>query len=149
MIAKITHRNLYYLLLACTLLLSTIGVTAQPAHSAKVQGYLEILAAEAPEEQITVIIQKRDQSDAAERIVLANGGQVVRQITLINAFVATIKAQVVKPLRESTAINWVTLDAPVVSQNSGPAGALHLQDDFAAVAFNGSDGTFAWQSEWV
>ena len=149
MIAKITQRNLYYLLLACTLLLSTIGVTAQPAHSAKVQGYLEILAAEAPEEQITVIIQKRDQSDAAERIVLANGGQVVRQITLINAFVATIKAQVVKPLRESTAINWVTLDAPVVSQNNGPAGALHLQDDFAAVAFNGSDGTFAWQSEWV
>ena len=149
MIAKITQRNLYYLLLACTLLLSIIGVTAQPAHSAKVQGYLEILAAEAPEEQITVIIQKRDQSDAAERIVLANGGQVVRQITLINAFVATIKAQVVKPLRESNAISWVTLDAPVVSQNSGPEGALHLQDDFIAVVFNGSDGSFAWQNEWV
>ena len=148
MFTKKRWHNLVYLLFAGALLLAMLGAVPL-TRTPKVQGYLQTLAAQNPEERVTVIVQKRDQSETAEQIVLANGGQVVRTLPFINAFAATISAKVVDQLDASSAVNWVALDAPVVSQNSGPEGALHLQDDFTAVAFNGSDGTFAWQSEWV
>lgn len=146
MIGNKPWQSLVYLLFACSLMLPTV-LTDQP--TPKVQGYLQKLAATDPAERINVIVQKRDNSDIAERLVLAHGGVITRKLALINAFVATINAHTISYLAQSNAIHGISLDAPVVSQNSDPEGALHLQDDFTAVAFNGSDGSFAWSSEWV
>lgn len=125
MIAIKAWNNLFYLLFACTLLLTTV-FTMQPTYTPKVQAYLKTLAATDPEERVTVIVQKHDHRDAAERAVTAQGGEVVSALPLINAFVAKIVARSVNQLEQSAAIKWVSLDAPVVSQNSGLEGALHL-----------------------
>lgn len=68
---------------------------------------------------------------------------------MLNAFAAVVPVRLLAQLEQSTTVRWVSLDAPVVSQNSSLPGGVTIQDDFAAVAYNGSTGSFAWQSDWA
>ena len=143
---KILNR-LLSLLLFCSLLIPTV-VAARSSDPPNVQGYLQTLAATHPDDRVTVIVQKHDHRDTAEQIVLANGGQVMRQLPLINAFTATMTAKAVMQLARSATIKWIALDAPILSQTGGAPGTLLVLDDFATVAYNGDDGSFGWQGDW-
>ena len=50
------------------------------------------LAAESPDQVVTVMVQKADGSDQPERLVEKLGGQVTKTLKLINAFVAKLPA---------------------------------------------------------
>jgi serine protease AprX len=146
------YRFLNYLLtvsLLVPLLVAARSADPLPPSNVNGQPYLATLAAQAPDEAVPVIVQKRDSSDKAEQLVLAQGGAIIRQLPLINAFAATVPAAVAQELAQSAAVRWVSLDAPVVSQNSTLPGALTVQDDFVTVAYNGSNGTAAWLSDWT
>ncbi len=150
-------RNLFYRFISYLMLVSLLLPLVVAARSAPLlpvreinaQSYLTTLAAQAPQERIAVIVQKRDMTDAAEQFVLGQGGEITRQLPFINAFAATMPAAVAQQLAQSPAVGWVSLDAPVVSQNSTLPGALVVQDDFVTAAYNGSDGSAAWQGDWT
>lgn len=63
MFTKKRWHTLVYLLFAGALLLAIVGAVPL-TRTPKVQGYLQTLAAQNPEERVTVIIQKRDQSES-------------------------------------------------------------------------------------
>ena len=129
-------------------LLSPAPVAALPANTIttpKIQDYLLALAATTPDEIVAVIVQKADASAAAEALVTANGGQVTKTLSLINAFVARLPVHAVAALAASPAVKWVSLDAPVMSMSTA---GLSAADDFTETAYNGSSGSYGWASDW-
>lgn len=155
MSSKLIYRFICVLILLALLVpmsenpLRTSKAAAQSIDAPKLQGYLATLAQQAPGERVAIIVQKQGASDEAEQIVSRNGGQVTKALPMLNAFAAVVPVRLLTQLEQSTAVRWVSLDAPVVSQNSTLPGAVTIQDDFAAVAYNGSTGSFAWQSDWA
>jgi serine protease AprX len=73
------------------------------------------LASEAPDQLVRVIVQKADQTDRAAQAVQALDGEVLKDLDLINAFAAQVPAATLKQLGAEASVNWVYLDAPVVS----------------------------------
>ena len=142
---------LLHLLLLLSLLVP-LPVSAQTetvqAVPPKIQSYLTQLATNEPTEQVALIIQKATTDDRVERFVQRNGGTVTRSLRLINAFAAEAPASLIPQLAELPGVRRVSLDAPMVNQNSRLPGSVSVQDDFAAIAYNGSDGNFAWQGDW-
>ncbi|MEZ4865471.1 MAG: S8 family serine peptidase [Caldilineaceae bacterium] len=114
----------------------------------KIQGYLAQLAQHEPDEVIPLIVQTYGDSDEAERLVRANGGEVTRRFSIINAFAAVAPTHVIAQLATSPTVRWVALDAPMESQTTAVEGSVSAQDEFTSLSFHGSDGAFAWQSDW-
>lgn len=129
--------------------LSTLKAAAQSVDTPKLQGYLATLARQDPGERVAVIVQKQGVSDEAEQIVSRGGGQITKVLPMLNAFAAVVPVPVLAQLEQSAATRWVSFDAPVMSQNRSLPGAVTIQDEFAMVAYNGSNGRAAWQGDWV
>jgi subtilisin family serine protease len=130
-----------------------LPAAAQPISAqegrAKMQNYLRQLAQHEPTERVALIVQKQTTDDGVEQFVERNGGTITRSLALINAFAAEVPASLLPRLAELSGVRQVSINAPVVNQNSALPGSVSAQDDFAAVAYNGSDGTFAWQNDWA
>ena len=71
--------------------------------------------AENPGGTIRVIVQVTDEAHPAEQYVGHMGGRVLKELPLINAFVAEIPAQSVPQLSRMADVIWVSLDARVES----------------------------------
>ena len=140
------HLLLLFALLA-PLPASAQSVSGQEGNT-KIQHYLRQLAQQEPTERVALIIQKTTSDDSVERFVQRNGGMIKRDLALINAVAAEAPASLIPQLATLRGVRRVSIDAPMINQNSGLPGSVSAQDDFAAVAYNGSDGTFAWQSDW-
>ncbi len=96
-------------------LLMPLGYSSEASAVAKIQPTLAEIAAESPNASVRVIIQKADQSYQAERLVAKHGGTYLKKLGFIHGFVAQIPVSAVLQLANSTAVNWVSLDSPVVS----------------------------------
>ncbi len=123
---------------------------ADPAGIAKIQpALLSEIAAAAPDEMVRIIVQKADSSGAVEAYVQELGGQVLSELDLINAFVALLPGKQISEFIKTSAVNWVALDAPVISASIEP-GSHTYRDEFNQEAYNGSDGTENWAgTPWV
>ncbi len=109
------------LVLAASLLApATMAIT--PSQAAQIQPELAALVAAAPEQVVRVMVQKADNTDHAERLVEQLGGQVLKDLNLINAFAAELPAVAASKLARQASVNWVTLDAPVISTAKGRGG---------------------------
>jgi serine protease AprX len=75
------------------------------------------MAATQPEQIVSVIVQKANASDQAERYVEELGGKITKDLHIINAFAARMSASQAKKLAGSSMVRWVSLDAPV--ENTG------------------------------
>ncbi len=115
--------------------------TAVHTHSALVS-----LAHQAPHHTVAIIVQKTEASRQAEALVTRLEGTVTRDLSLINAFAATLPAKHVLAVASHPAVKWVSLDAPVHQSGSAPQ---TLRDEFNNVAYNNNDGTAVWASAWV
>jgi serine protease AprX len=148
--AKQRHLLLHFLLLLS--LLAPLPVAGQAsiaaAETGKIQGYLARLAQQEPTERVALIIQKATNDDSVERFVQRNGGTIKRDLGLINAVAAEAPASLIPQLANLRGVRRVSIDAPMINQNSGLPGSVSAQDDFAAVAYDGNDGSFAWQNHW-
>ncbi|MCJ7700300.1 MAG: S8 family serine peptidase, partial [Anaerolineales bacterium] len=56
-----------------------------------------------------------DDTDQAERFVETLGGKVIKELELIHSFAALVPSKAVPQLANLAAVNWVSLDAPMVS----------------------------------
>ena len=72
------------------------------------------LVAGDPDGTLRVIVQKADATGQAERLVQRWGGQVLKDLHIINAFAAEMPAKSLPRLASMAAVNWVALDAPMV-----------------------------------
>ena len=113
---KFLHLFMAVMLLAGTLGFSALSVAGEPTN---VQPVLAQLAAESPEQRVSVIVQKFGDSDSVEGLVESLGGEVTRDLSIINAFSAEVPAGVVPKLAEENGVRWVSLDGPVVTTAKG------------------------------
>jgi len=98
--------------------------TPRAAAAPKVHPQLVALAAEKPEQPVAVIAQKADDTTGAEQLVARLGGQVTKDLHIINAFAARLPARGAVQLAQSPLVRWVSPDGPVArSGKPGPAPA--------------------------
>ena len=79
---------------------------------AKLQPTLQKLAQAKPQETVAVIVQKTGGADV-EALVPELGGEVTKDLHIINAFAAELPAGAVAALASDDGVRWVGLDAPV------------------------------------
>jgi len=105
------------LLVVMALVLSLVMPLAAPLaqSSARVQPLLLELAARQPDQVVSVIVQKAVKDDRVEQAVGALGAKVTKDLRIINAFAAEMKAKDVPQLAKAAGVHWISLDAPTRS----------------------------------
>lgn len=126
-------RKIIQVTMILVFLTGMLGTTFTPLEDAQlhVQPVLIQTAKESPYQVVSVIVRKADASDWAERLVERLGGQVTKDLHIINAFAAEMSAGAVRELAASPAVRWVSLDAPVESAGKpGPNTSTDPQNYF-------------------
>ncbi|MEZ4862888.1 MAG: S8 family serine peptidase [Caldilineaceae bacterium] len=102
------------------------------------------LALADPGDVVAMIVQTEDDHQT-QALIEAAGGQVTAHFPLISSLAAAAPAAVVNDLAAVTSVQWVALDAPVMTMDEQ---TLAAADDFTTVAYNGADGNYAWSGDW-
>jgi serine protease AprX len=111
---KVKYLNLVVALaLVMTLAMPLAAPLAQLG--ARIQPLLVELAAQDPDQTVSVIVQKSVKDDRVEQAVGALGGTVTKDLHIINAFAAELKAKDVTQLARVNGVRWVSFDAPTQS----------------------------------
>jgi hypothetical protein len=108
-------RKILPVIIILVLMFTTIGSVAPypGAATAKIHPLLIELAARAPDQIVSVIVQKTSISNQAEMLTQNLGGKVTKDLHIINAFAAEMSAAAALQLSASPAVRWVSPDAPV------------------------------------
>jgi serine protease AprX len=80
-----------------------------------VQPALVAQAIEYPDQEVRVIVQKQSSATNVEAFVPRLGGQVIRDLAIINAFVAQLPAAQALELARMPGVTWVSLDGQTFS----------------------------------
>jgi serine protease AprX len=104
-------------ILLTAILLGLFAPASGPIHveAARMNPGLMYMAQEAPDRLLKVIVQKSDNTNEAEELVERLGGVITKDLHMINAFAAELLASEVLDLSKSASVQWVSLDAPMVS----------------------------------
>jgi serine protease AprX len=112
------------LLLVVALLLPLVAVAPVQASLAhNVQPLLLQMASAQPEARVSVIVQKTNKDTRVEELMARLGGKVTKDLHIINAFAAEMRAKDVAQLARA-GVRWVSLDAPMV-EAGGPDGTVN------------------------
>ncbi len=113
---KMIRRILSTLFLFIFLSASLGGSPAVPPGQAqRIHPVLAQLAAQDPDQSVSILVQKTDDSQEAEAEVARLGGRVTFDLSIIHAFAASMPAGLVRQLAAAPGVQWVTLDAPMKS----------------------------------
>lgn len=106
------------------MMLGAVGPAAMPAiaNPARMRPMLARIAAETPEQMVSVIVQRVEVSERVERLVTRLGGRVTKDLHIINAFAAEMTASAARQLATSSAVRWISLDGAVASAGKGGGG---------------------------
>jgi serine protease AprX len=129
--------------------LGLIGPTALTAGAAHVKAHplLIQIADQTPQKQVDVIVQKLVRDNHLEDAVARLGGEVTKELYIINAFAAKMTATDAIKLSSDPGVRWVSLDAPVLQGSGAEASqAVSLRVDFNQPVF--SDVSSNWNQEW-
>ena len=136
------------LLVVMALVLSLVMPLAAPLAqaTARVQPLLLEMAVQQPDQMVSVIVQKTVKDDRVEQAVGALGGTITKDLHIINAFAAEMKAKDVAQLAKIDGVKWVSLDGRVTS-----ASLINytVRDEFAAVSYSNNNGTQSWTGNWI
>ena len=113
-----TQRKLYKLLSVLLVLMLVPGLFASDSPTSRdvavsLQPVLAEIAAQQPDQPVSVIVQKTVGASSVEELVTSMGGQVTKDLSIINAFGAEMTAGAVAQLAKTESVRWVSLDAPV------------------------------------
>ncbi|HKZ86243.1 MAG TPA: S8 family peptidase [Anaerolineae bacterium] len=108
------------LLVALTLVVALLPVASAPTMPLRAQPILLQMAAQQPEATLGVIVQEAVKDDRLENMVAALGGKVTKDLRIINAFAAEMKASDALQLARADGVRWVSLDAPVAGAAGKP-----------------------------
>ncbi|MBI5302779.1 MAG: S8 family peptidase [Chloroflexi bacterium] len=103
-------------ILVLFMLMAVASFTVSTPHTAalsRLQPILARYAAESPDMQIGIIVQKSTQDAKVEPIVTRLGGTVSQDLSLIKGFSAQLKAKDVLELAKADGIRWISFDAPM------------------------------------
>jgi serine protease AprX len=140
-------RKICQILIALTFVFGLLGPVALPARAevAKAHPLLAQLAAEEPAQRVAVIIQKSAAGADLEAKVARLGGEVTKELHIINAFAAELPAKAAMTLARDPAVRWVSLDAPM--ERSAIA-MQALRDNFDSYSYANNDGSFSFEGDW-
>ncbi len=111
---RATGRLLLLTVFALLFSLSPAGTsTLAMSSDLSAQPILLSLAAEQPDLDINVIVQKTVHDTSVEDEARALGGLVTKDLSIINAFAADIPARAVVHLASARGVRWISLDAAV------------------------------------
>ncbi len=110
-------RQFLQIFIIAIMVLGLFGSTAptQGFESAKVQPILVGLANQNPDQMVRVIVQKAAGATGTEERVSALGGQITKDLYIINAFGAEMSAKDAVQLSKTSDVRWVSLDAAMKS----------------------------------
>jgi serine protease AprX len=89
------------------------GTTRAVERLPQAQPQLLQLALQQPNTLVDVIVQKSVSDRRVEDEVLNLGGQITKNLDIINAFVATMPASALPNLARADGVRWLSLDGPV------------------------------------
>jgi hypothetical protein len=114
-------QNYLLILIAVVFMLSSFTfATPQNAAADKLQPQLLELAVQDPGQRVSVIVQKVDDAQGVESMVANLEGQVVTDLSIINAFAAEMTAEAAVELAYSDGVRWISLGVP--AQGSADSG---------------------------
>jgi hypothetical protein len=110
-----TRRKLTQIIIVVAIMLGLIGPAALlgAARGLHAHPSLVELGLSAPDQVVSVIVQKADETAHAEELTKVLGGVITQDLSIINAFAALMKARNALELAASPSVRWVSLDAPV------------------------------------
>jgi serine protease AprX len=141
------HRKIFPILIALAMTLGLVGPTAVPmtAGPARAHPSLEQIAAVDPGKRVSVIVQKMTKDSDLETRVALLGGEVTRDLHIINAFAAELDAGAALALAQDPGVRWVSLDAPVEGSTITFQG---IRDNFDSYSYANNDGSFPFDGDW-
>lgn len=124
-LARLPWRRAARAFMAAAVALSLLGVGAAPSTHGQTyaQPLLLEMSARQPDATVGVIVQKLAGSSGVEGTVAALGGKVTKDLSIINAFAATMPAGAVDDLARSAGVRWVSADAAVVEAGKPGGGS--------------------------
>ncbi len=66
-----------------------------------------------PTSEVNVIIQKQNANQSTEQYVTLLGGEVTQNLSIINAFAATLPASRIPQIAQHPGVRWISPDAPI------------------------------------
>jgi serine protease AprX len=136
----------FQLLIILSMVFTMAGAPVQQASAAKAQPLLAEMAAHDPGQLLRVIVQKTPEAQDAETLVAKLGGQVTRDLSIINAVVAEMTAEAAVELAKTGSVRWVSLDAPVKRSS---VMTETLRDEFSVRSYKNNNGTLPWLDSWI
>jgi len=119
-IARKVDKRFFIVFLVLCLISSIALLPPLPqAEGGKVQPILRQMAASQPETVVAVIVQKAGSGHSPQELVRLLGGEVTKDLRIINAFAAELPAGEVERLARDPGVRWVSFDAPMIRQG-GP-----------------------------
>jgi len=109
--------KLFSLLLNLFIISSFFVLPSSVNNIVKAQSALLAMAASHPDQVVTVIVQKMDETTYVEQQVVSLGGRVNSDLPMINAFVAEMSAGAAMDLASNVSVRWISLDAPMYSSS--------------------------------
>jgi serine protease AprX len=111
--------------------LGLMGPALMPTSNYSAQAHPMVLqiAADAPDQMVSVIVQEAGVSGDAAALVKQLGGRVTKDLHIINAFAAELGAAEAVELASSPTVRWVSLNAPVESTDKGGGGKPVVQEE--------------------
>ena len=100
-------------LVLLALVLPLFGMTPAVDRPLHAQPDLLQVAAQHPESVVNVIVQKNVSDGRVEDTVTRLGGEITKDLSIINAFAATMPTRSIKDLARADGVGWVSLDGPV------------------------------------
>jgi serine protease AprX len=100
---------------------SQVGSAARFPPALRVQPALLASAGRQPEALVSVIVQKTARDRSVEELATSLGGTVTKDLHIINAFAAELKAKDAVQLAKANGVRWVSLDASVRQTQAGTA----------------------------
>jgi serine protease AprX len=100
-------------LILLALFLPLFGTTPAVGAPLHVQPALLQAAAQHPGSTMNVIVQKNVADNRVEDTVIRLGGQVTKNLYIINAFAAAVPASSIETLARADGVRWLSLDGPV------------------------------------
>jgi serine protease AprX len=130
-------KRVILVLIALTMVAGSLGPEAvyEVKGLNKVHPLLNKIAAENPDQLVSVFVHKADFSGRAESLLAEYGGDLTKDLQIINAFVAVIPAQSALNMAGDPSIHWISLNAPVestqkISPQKDESEPLHPQNYF-------------------
>jgi serine protease AprX len=140
-------QKLFRIFIPMLIILCLVATAWVPPYASKAKAHPLLLqiAGEHPDQQVAVIVLKLAKDRHLEARVAQFGGEVTKNLHIINAFAARLAAGKAVELAMDPGVRWVSLDAPVQS-----ASLVYdsVEDNFELVSYNNNTGTMSWTSGW-